>query len=169
MSKKEWDRCVYAINIDMIAQKGTTGITISKNVSDARLLSVAKHVCETNHVERRETIMPKNALSDFHSFTGQSFGKDFVFSFNANFVGAFLPQRSYFTKYKQPIPVINFSDDTKFTAADYISVLSPISFGTVHSFHDKLSRVSMKNLVDYSQFLKLYIDFIDQPKIASSK
>jgi hypothetical protein len=161
LPKKEWDKCIYAINIDMIAAKETRGITITENVSSNKLIGIATQVTHTNNITLAKVVMPKDALSDFHSFTGQSFFRDFVFSLKVNLVGAFLPQRSYFTKRKKAIPVINFSDDTSFTIADYLSVISPVSFGTVHSFHDKMSRVSMKNLLEYSEFFKLYIDSIE--------
>jgi Peptidase family M28 len=162
LSKEEWDKCILAINIDMIAQKGTKGITVTANVSDNKLLRIARHVSEVSDFQLAEVAMPKGALSDYYSFTGQSFSKDFAFSFMVNLVVAFLPQKSYFTKRKQAIPVINFSDDTQFTAADYLSIISPISFGTVHSFHDKLGRVSFKSLVEYSRFFKLYINSVDR-------
>lgn len=162
LPKREWNRCVYAINIDMIGAKETTGITITENVSSDQLIEIATNISDTKNFRLAKVTMPKDALSDFHSFTGQSFFRDFLFSFKVNLVGAFLPQRSYFTKKKKAIPVINFSDDTNFTVADYLSIRSPVSFGTVHSFRDKTARVSMKNLAGYLEFFKLYIDSIER-------
>jgi hypothetical protein len=161
LSKKEWDKCLLAINIDMIAKKGIKEITISNNVSDPRLLQVARHISEINNFKLVEASMPDGGLSDYHSFQGQSFSKELGLSFNANFIGVLLPQRSYFTKRKHAIPVVNFTDDIKITSSEYFSMLSPISFGTIHSFHDQSSRVSFNNLVEYSRFLRLYIDSID--------
>jgi hypothetical protein len=105
--------------------------------------------------------MPKGASSDFKFFKGQSFFKDFSFSFQANLVGAFIPQRSYFTKRKKAIPVIDFSDDFKFSSSDFISTLSPLSFGSIHSYKDKITRVRIKNLETYCHFIWQLIGTIE--------
>lgn len=161
LSKEEWTKCVLAINIDMIAEKGTKGITLTKNVSHPKLVQLARKVSDENDNLLTEASLPVGALSDFHSFQGQRFTKDFGMSFMANLVGAFIPQRSYFTKRKEAIPVINFSDDTRFGASDMISAISPVSFGTVHSLNDKLTRVSFNNLATYSKFMKAFLESID--------
>jgi hypothetical protein len=162
VSNKEWSKCIYAINIDMIAEKRFKGITVTADVSDPRLVNTAKRVSENNGSKLTTAFLPAGALSDFHSFKGQSFTKDFGISFMANLVGAFIPQRSYFTKSKKGIPVINFSDDTAFGTSDMVSVFSPISFGTVHSLNDKVNRVSANNLAEYSAFFKTFIALIDK-------
>lgn len=162
LTSKEWSKCVYAINIDMIAEKKFKGITVTVDVSDYRLVKTAERITERNGQELTKALLPAGALSDFHSFRGQSFTKDFGISFMANVVGAFIPQRSYFTKGKSAIPVINFSDDTQFGTGDMVSIFSPVSFGTVHSLNDRIKRVSANNLVEYSEFFKHFITSIDE-------
>jgi hypothetical protein len=162
LTSKEWSKCVYAINIDMIAEKKFKGITVTVDVSDYRLVKTAERITERNGQELTKAFLPAGALSDFHSFRGQSFTKDFGISFMANVVGAFIPQRSYFTKGKSAIPVINFSDDTQFGTGDMVSIFSPVSFGTVHSLNDRIKRVSANNLVEYSEFFKHFITSIDE-------
>jgi hypothetical protein len=169
LSTKEWSKCIYAINIDMIAAKKTRGITVTVDVSDHGLVTTAKQITEKNGNTLTKATLPSGALSDFHSFTGQSFTKDFGVSFMANLVGAFIPQRSYFTKSKEAIPVINFSDDAHFGASDMVSIFSPISFGTVHSLNDRIKRVSANNLVEYSEFLKQFIKSVDESNLKASR
>lgn len=169
LTLKEWSKCVYAINIDMIAEKKFKGVTVTADVSDYRLVNTAKQISESNGNSLTTAFLPDGALSDFHSFTGQSFTKDFGTSFMANLAGAFIPQRSYFTKRKDAIPVINFSDDTHFGVSDMVSIFSPISFGTVHSLNDRIKRVSANNLVGYSEFLKLFIKSLDESNSIASK
>jgi hypothetical protein len=95
---------------------------------------------------------------------GQSFKKEFASSFSVNFVGALIPQRSYFTKAKPGIPVINFTDDIRLRAAEFISIFSPVSFGQMHSWKDKRSRVGINNLVKCSIFFQSFIESVDGQK-----
>jgi hypothetical protein len=164
LKKDDWDRCFYAINIDMVGKKGKDGITASQNVSDRVLLLVADKICADSNYVFKRAMMADGALSDYYFFKGQSFFKDFGMSFMGNFSGAFIPQRSYFTGHKKGIPVINFTDDAQLTAAECFSACSPVSFGEVHSFNDRLKVIDPANLVEYNCFLKDYIMFIDNRK-----
>lgn len=161
LSQKEWRKCVLAINIDMIGSKRTSGITISSDVTDPRLLVKAKSICERYNFQLTEVPLPDGGDTDCTSFTGQSFKKDFGSSLSFNLIGGILPQRSYFTKRKEAIPVINFTEEIKISAADYISFISPVSFGDIHSFRDKRQRVSMKNLVEHAAFFRYYIQSLE--------
>ena len=122
LSLKEWSKCVYAINIDMIAGKGINGVTMTEDVSHAVLKNLARHTSARTGIVMQEAQPPGHASSDFHSFKGQSFKKDFAVSFSSNFVGALIPQRSYFTKVKAGIPVINFTDDIRLNVAESFSI-----------------------------------------------
>jgi hypothetical protein len=161
MDKSEWEKCFYAINIDMIGEKGLNGVTISQNVSNSALMLIAEKMSADSSYLLNKAFMPDGALSDYYIFMGQSFCKDFGISFMGNLTGAVFPQRSYFTVYKKGIPVINFTDDAKLSQADFLSMLSPVAFGEVHSYRDRFSLVDPKNLVEYHNFLKDYILFID--------
>lgn len=161
LSQKEWSKCVLAINIDMVGSKETSGITVSSEVTTPHLLTKAREISERYNFQLSEIPLPDGGDSDFTSFTGQSFRRDFGTSLSFNLIGALLPQRSYFTKPKDAIPVINFTEEIKITAADYLSLISPVSFSHIHSFRDKRERVSMKNLVEHAEFFRYYIKSLD--------
>lgn len=164
LSQKEWRKCVLAINIDMVGSKKTSGITVSSEVTDPKLSMQAKSVCDRYNFQLTEVALPGGGDTDCSSFTGQSFKKDFGSSLSFNLIGALLPQRSYFAKRKAAIPVINFTEEIKISAADYISFISPVSFGGIHSFHDNRHRVSMKNLVEHADFFRHYIQSLEPAK-----
>jgi hypothetical protein len=161
LSQKQWSKCVLAINIDMVGSKETSGITVSAEVTAPHLMEKAITISELHHFPLAEVAIPDGGSSDFASFTGQSFLKDFGASLSFNVIGALLPQRSYFTKRKHAIPVINFTEEIKITATEYFSLISPISFGRIHSFRDRPNKVSMKNLVEHAEFFRLYIESVE--------
>jgi hypothetical protein len=159
----EWNRCLYAINIDMVGKKGLNGITVTENVSDKNLVKIAEHTCKQLNLKLNKARMPEGASSDYQFFSGHNFMKDFGMSFLVNFTGALIPQRSYYGEPKKAIPVISFTDDAKISGSEYLSTFSPLAFGEVHSFRDKAKIVSCNNLVDYHDFIKNFMVFIDQP------
>jgi hypothetical protein len=162
MGCEEWNKCFYAINIDMVGKKGINGITVTENVSNKNLIKIAENTCIQQSLKLNRAQMPNGAMSDYYFFQGYSFSKDFGMSFLANLTGAIIPQRSYFGEPKKAIPVISFTDDAKISSSEFISTLSPLSFGEVHSFRDNKKVVSYNNLVDYHNFIKSYLIFIDQ-------
>lgn len=161
LSQQEWSKCVLAINIDMVGSKKTSGITVSAEVTDTHLLNQAKNISTLHHYQLAEVPIPDGGSTDYVSFIGQSFGKDFAASLSFNVFGALLPQRSYFTKRKAAIPIINFTEEIKITSAELLSMLSPVSFGRIHSFHDRPKEVSIKNLVEHAAFFRLYIESLE--------
>lgn len=164
LSQKEWNKCVLAINIDMVGSTSTSGITVSSEITTPHLLSKARTISERHNFQFAEIPLPDGGDTDVTSFMGQSFRKDFGTSLSFNLFGAILPQRSYFTKSKKAIATINFTEEIKITAADYLSMISPISFSHIHSFRDKRKRVSMKNLVEHSEFFRHYIESLEPVK-----
>lgn len=164
VKKDKWSKCFYAINIDMVGKKGIKGITITQNVSDTNLVKIAEELCNDNKFILLKSKMPVGAYSDYYFFKGQNFGKDFGFSFLVNLTGAFIPQRSYFTRNKKGIPVINFTDEVKVSVSELLSLFSPVAFGEVHSIRDRNKVVDANNLVDYHNFIKKFIMFIDNQK-----
>ncbi|MFB6342328.1 M28 family peptidase [Saccharicrinis sp. FJH62] len=162
--KKDWAKSYYAINIDMIGKAGLNGITVTENVSDYNLVDIAQVICNKSDYPLNKTKLPEGALSDFYIFKGQHFFKDFGISILGNLVGGLIPQRSYFTRYKKGIPVINLTDDTKLSFPIIASMFSPVSFGEIHSFRDKITVVDNKNLNEYFYFLINFIEYIDRNK-----
>jgi hypothetical protein len=164
LKKSEWKKCFYAVNIDMVGKKGINGVTVTQNISDSNLIKISEGVTDYNKVKLIKSKMPVGASSDYYSFSGQSFIKDFGVSIMANLTGAFIPQRSYFTANKKGIPVIDFSDDSKISMSELVSIYSPVSFGEIHSFRDNPNVVDVKNLVTYNTFLKSFLLSIDHQK-----
>lgn len=162
VKKREWANSFYAINIDMIGRKDLHGITITENVSDSNLVNIAQDVCNELNYSLNRTKLPGGALSDFYIFKGQHFFKDFGISILGNLLGGLIPQRSYFTRYKKGIPVINLTDEASISFAIVASIFSPIAFGEIHSFRDKVSVVDNRNLVAYGEFLMSFIESIDR-------
>jgi hypothetical protein len=161
---REWKKCFYTLNIDMVGKKGIKGVTVSENVSSPNLVKVAENVCNQQQIVLNKAQMPEGALSDYYSFQGYSYSKDLGLSLMANLSGAIIPQRSYFGEAKKAIPVINFTDDAKITSSEFIGMFLPLSFGEIHSFRDRPKVVSCNNLVDYHNFIKNYLIYIDFQK-----
>jgi hypothetical protein len=162
VKKREWANSFYAINIDMIGRKDLQGITITENVSDSNLVNIAQDVCNDLNYSFNRTMLPAGALSDFYIFKGQHFFKDFGISILGNLLGGLIPQRSYFTRHKKGIPVINLTDEASISFALVASIFSPIAFGEIHSFRDKVSVVDNENLIEYGDFLINFIEYIDK-------
>lgn len=157
IKQSEWTKCVYAINIDMIAYEGHN-ISISATISDSSLVKTAHNISANNQlfVVSDESI-PLGASADFRTFQGHSFFRGFAISFQANFIGAFIPQRSYFTAKKDRIPTINFSDNNYEIVSSQLSIFSPIAFGNIHSFRDNRKHININQMLIYHSF---FIDFI---------
>jgi len=154
----DWNKCLCAINIDMVGRKGIYGISLTENVSDSCLIELAASSAKRVNLKLLKADLPKGALSDFYSFIGQSFLKDINIAYKSGITGAIIPQRSYFTKPKKGIPVLNFSDDIKLRKSRLLlSYFSPVSFGDIHSFKDKISVVDISNIVNYQNFFREFI------------
>jgi hypothetical protein len=164
LQRDEWNRCFYAINIDMVGKKGNPGISVTENVSFPSLIEIAQKIGKQNNIQIQTARMPHGALSDYYFFYGQNFSKDFTFSFMVNLTGALFPQRSYFTRPKKAVPVISFTDNEKITASDLLSSFSPFAFGQVHSFRDNPEIVDARNLLEYNRFIKLFILYLESSK-----
>jgi len=161
LTKEEWKKVFFAINIDMVGSKGNNGISITENVSDSILVYIADSICNANRIISNKYSLPTGALADFYFFKGQSFIKDFSISFMVNILGAFIPQKSYFTLKKDEKPVINLTDNIKFSASEYISPISPIGFGKIHSFRDNQNSIDISNLYTYQIFLIQFFNAIE--------
>lgn len=161
---EEYSKIKYVINIDMIGSKENTNlIGVSADVSDEILLNHVRDITAGSNLSLYEEEIKKTAgSSDFDAFQGTTFGKDFIRSFEMNFVGALFPQKSYFTKKKHALKLISFSDKFKFGFSDFISIISPVSFGRIHSFRDKRSRLSLEHLNNYHKTIYQLIKKIEE-------
>ncbi|MDD3077942.1 MAG: hypothetical protein PHH37_02405 [Paludibacter sp.] len=162
MKVKDCEKCLCAINIDMVGRKGIDALSVTANVSDSLLLLLADSLSSDLKISLIKNNLPAGALSDFNSFRGQSFQKDINLSFRFNFLGFLLIQRSYFTKNKKAIPVIDFSDDIKFNYKELLSYFSPVPFGKIHSYHDNINVIDFDLINKYDIFFKKYIEKIDK-------
>ena len=74
----------------------------------------------------------------------------------------FYHKKAIFTKKKKAVKLISFTDKFKFGAADYISLVSPVSFGKIHSFKDREHRVSFEHLNNYYVTISELIEKIEK-------
>ena len=145
----------YVINTDVIGVKNKKNC-VTTNVSNSKLSSMALLVAKELNIELGKGKMPYLACSDYAAFKKTSFFTDFKRSLSFNLVGAFLPQRSYFTR-KRENEIINFSSCDLLDAGDYIGGTILLPVGSIHGFRDNIKLVDEKKL--YEQFL-LTFNFI---------
>lgn len=139
----------YVINTDVVGVKNKKNC-VTTNVSNGELTELALRTAKELNLEFGEGKMPSGASSDFASFKKNSFATNFGRSLRVNLPGAFLPQRSYFTK-KKEAEVINFSSCKLLDAGDYTGGMILIPVGSIHGFRDTIKRVDEKKLLE--QFL----------------
>lgn len=162
LKMEDWNKCVCAVNIDMVGGAGIDGISLTQNVSDSCLIALADSAANKVNLKLLKTDLPKGGLSDFYSFTGHNFKKDISVAYHSGLIGAIIPQRSYFTKNKKGIPVVDFSDDIKIgNFKMLLSYFSPVSFGEIHSLKDNITVVDIKNVVNYQIFFREFITNIE--------
>lgn len=142
------DNLLYMINTDIIGLKKKQNC-VSSNVSNGTLTALSLEIAQELNLDFGEGAMPVMACSDYAPFKKTSFLHDFSRSLQFNMVGAFLPQRSYFTKKKQT-EVINFSSCDIMDAGDYIAGSLLIPVGSIHGPRDSIKLVDEKKL--YEQF-----------------
>lgn len=143
---------LYAINIDVIGVKNKTNC-VSTDVSNSKLSSLSLDIAKELGIELERGKIPALACSDYASFKKTSFLTDFGRSLQFNLIGAFLPQRSYFTKKKQT-EIINFSSCNLLGASDYLSAFIFLPVGSIHGFRDTIKLVDEKKM--YEQYLLIY-------------
>jgi len=152
LSDSTFSRILYTINTDVIGVKGKTNC-VSTNVSNSTLSSLSLRVAKDLGIELGAGKMPSLACSDYASFKKTSFIIDFSRSLKFNFVGALLPQRSYFTKKKQT-EVINFSSCKLLDVSDYAGSMILMPIGSIHGFRDNIKLVDELKL--YEQYHLIY-------------
>jgi hypothetical protein len=160
LSDSTFNNILYTINTDVIGVKNKKNC-ISTNVSNSKLSSLSFQVAKDLGIELGNGKMPSLACSDDAPFKKTSFIKDLGRSLQFNFVGALLPQRSYFTKKKQS-EVINFSSCELIDIGNYIGGTLLIPVGSIHGFRDNIKLVDEIKL--YEQYLLIY-NFIKRIEI----
>lgn len=140
------DNLLYMINTDIIGLKKKQNC-VSSNVSNGRLTALSLEVAKELDIDFGEGTMPAIACSDYAPFKKTSFLHDFSRSLQFNMIGAFLPQRSYFTK-KKRTEVINFSSCDIMDAGDYIAGSLLIPVGSIHGPRDSIKLVDEKKLFE---------------------
>ena len=93
---------------------------------------------------------------DYVPFKKSNFGLDFYRSFKYNFLGSFLPQRSYFTKNKST-KVINFSACELLDVGDYVASTVLLPVGSLHGFRDNIIMVDPQKLHEMYQLIHLFL------------
>lgn len=139
----------YMINMDVVGVKDKSNCVYT-NVSNDKLSSISLEAAKELDIELGVGRMPALGCSDYASFQKTSFLTDFGRSLKFNLIGAFIPQRSYFTKKKQT-EVINFSSCNLLDAGDYIGGVIFMPIGSIHGFRDTIKLVDEKKL--YEQYL----------------
>jgi hypothetical protein len=145
----------YMMNTDVIGVKNKKNC-VTTNMSNSKLIATSLEVAKELNIELGKGKIPLLGCSDHASFKKTSFGTDFTRSLMFNLTGAFLPQRSYFTKKKEH-EVINFSSCDLLDVGDYVAMSIALPVGSLHSFRDSIKLVDEKKL--YEQFL-LAFNFI---------
>lgn len=143
---------LYAINTDVIGVKNKNNC-VSTDVSNSKLSSLSLQVAQELDIELGVGKIPALACSDYASFKKTSFLTNFGRSLKFNLIGAFLPQRSYFTK-KKETEIINFTSCNLLNASDYIGGTLLLPIGTIHGFRDTIKLVDEKKM--YEQYLLIY-------------
>ena len=146
---EEWNKVQCCINIDCIGVKDERfGIVNAKNDPHLTRLSI-----ETAKENNLDLVLINNVsgVSDNAPFNKTSTATDFGRSFMFNLPGAFLPQRSYFTKPKS-VPTLFFSSTaiTKFHILDFFNFYLPIAIpsGNYHNYSDNLFKLDQVKLYE---------------------
>jgi len=162
ITEKVNDNIFYVINTDIIGVKGKTNC-VTSNISSKKLVDISLNIAEELNIELDKGILPSMSSSDYAPFQKTSFLIDFKRSLQFNLIGAFLPQRSYFTKKKEN-QVINFSSCDLLGVKDYVGSILLMPIGTIHGFRDHIKLVDEKKL--YEQYILTYelIKTMDQKK-----
>ncbi len=152
LSNNTFNKILYVINTDAVGVKSKTNC-VTSNVSNSILSQLSIDISKELNIEFGVGKVPSLSCSDYASFKKTSFTTDFSRSLAFNVVGAFLPQRSYFTK-KKETEIINFSSCNVIDAGDYIGNLALLPIGSFHGFRDSIKRVDEKKM--YEQYLLIY-------------
>ncbi|MFK7811999.1 MAG: M28 family metallopeptidase [Maribacter sp.] len=153
--QEEFSKVIYMINMDVIGVKNKRNC-VSSDISNSILSTLALESATELGMELGAGSIPVMACSDYASFKKTSFFTDFGRSLQFNLVGAFLPQRSYFTKSKST-EIINFSSCNLIDAGDYIGGTILLPIGSIHGFRDSINLVDETKLYEQYQIVYNFI------------
>jgi len=158
LSKEEWAKVKYNLNIDMVGNGPDDKVYFASNFASPILVEQFDSMLESDSIDiDLKSYVLKGGLSDFIPFQGHSFGKDISLAFQISLVGALIPQKSYFTSKKEGVPTISFSDNYPISINDFISMKSLFAHGDIHSFNDNIGKINFNALYSYYTVLFLYI------------
>jgi hypothetical protein len=145
----KWQHVKCCINIDCIGVKNER-LAIINNDCDPHLLRLSIETAKEKEIDL-VLIAGTLGMSDNTPFNKTNFALDFGRSLLFNLPGAFLPQRSYFTKEKTA-PTIFFSS-TEVLNSSFINLFNPllpiaIPSGSIHSYSDNLSKIDIMQLYE---------------------
>ena len=162
----EWENIQCCINVDCIGIKDEKlAIVLVKN--DPNLTRLSIETAKENNFEL-VGLSNINGASDHIPFYKTNTALDFGRSFLYNAPGAFLPQRSYFTKSKST-PTLFFSS-TGISDARLVDLINPylpltIPNGNIHSYSDNLSRIDKKRFYEGYKLIYELVLKIENQKI----
>lgn len=158
LSKQEWTKVKYNLNIDMVGNGSSNKVYYASNYASPLLVGQFNSMLinDSLGIELKSYIL-EGGLSDFIPFKGHGFAKDFSFAFQVGFAGAIIPQKSYFAGKKDEIPTISFSDNYPVSINDINSMRSLFAHGQIHSFNDNISKINFGALYSYYTVLYHYI------------
>lgn len=139
---------LYVINTDIVGVRNKINC-VTTNISHSKLTELSLEIAKELNIELGNGKMPFLGCSDYAAFKKTSFLTDFSRSLQFNMVGAFLPQRSYFTK-KRQTEIINFSSCELLDAGDYVGGALLFPIGAIHGFRDDIKLVDERKL--YEQY-----------------
>lgn len=154
LTDEEWKRIRLVINLDCVGLSFSPNAVLS-DVSDQELAGRALKTAERLKLPLNEGKMPSGAGSDYWSFAGTGFFRDFLFGLSANLVGGLLPQRSWFAG-RHSAKVLAFSVDP-LEGDDFVSILLSIPqlfFIPTDQLHGPRDRTSLVDPIRlYEQYL----------------
>ena len=162
----EWNKVQCCINTDCIGVKNER-LAIVNTDCDPHLLRLS---IETAKEKEIDVVLLNSTLgmSDNTPFGNTGPVLDFGRSLLFNLPGAFLPQRSYFTRQKS-VPTIFFSS-TEVIKTNVVNLFNPflpvaIPNGSIHSYSDNLSKIDIVKLYEGYSLINGLITKIEEMKL----
>ncbi len=156
LSEAERARVRLALNVDSVATVESADC-ISTNVSDPRLVGVARAAAEHVDVELGLGEIPAGASSDFAPFRAHGFWRDLGRGILFSSVAGLLPQRSWFTG-PFSVPVASFSACELIGVSDLVAGTILLPLGRIHGPRDRASRVDLRRLEAQHRLLRALLE-----------
>lgn len=155
-----FNKILFVINTDVIGVKNKSNC-VSTNVSNSRLSDLSLKVATELNLPLKTGKIPPLACSDYAPFKKTSWASDFGRSLQFNLVGAFIPQRSYFTE-KKETEIINFTSCDILDITDYLGATVLLPIGNIHGFRDKIEMVDEIKLYQHYKLIDGFLKNIEE-------